>query len=153
MKTLRRDVRARAEKQNGFSLIEMMIVIAIIALLVALALPSYKQFIRKGHRGDAQKQLLNYANLQEIWRSNNTTYAPAASLTLPTHDYYTFTLRAAGTTCGTNTAPTATDYIVLACAKTGTDQVNDKQGAAGGAVTCSPMTLDSDGAKTPAACW
>jgi type IV pilus assembly protein PilE len=95
---------------KGFSLIELMIVIGVIALLVGLAIPSYKQFVRKANRGEAQQLLMNWANLQEIWRSNHTTYAvisndPAVGIAAPTHDLYTFTLAA---------APTATSYSLVA---------------------------------------
>lgn len=133
-------------RPRGFSLIELMIVVAVVALLVALALPSYKQFIRKSNRGEAQQLMMNYANLEEIWRANNSTYADETGIPLPTHDNYTFFIRATGNTCA-NTDPTATAYIIVACAQG--DQANDKaQGT-----TCTPLTLDQANAKTPAVCW
>ena len=49
---------------KGFTLIELMIVIAVVAILVALAIPSYAQYIRKANRGEAQQLLMNYANNQ-----------------------------------------------------------------------------------------
>ena len=67
----------------GFSLIELMIVIVVVAVLVALAIPSYKQFVRKSNRGEAQQLLMNWANLQEIWRSNHTLYAKEATTLTP----------------------------------------------------------------------
>jgi type IV pilus assembly protein PilE len=133
-------------KTRGFTLIELMITIAVVALLVALALPGYQQFIRKSNRGEAQQLMMNYANLEEIWRANNNTYADETGITLPTHDKYAFYIRNAGSTCA-NADPTGNAYVVVACAQG--NQANDKdQGT-----TCTPLTLDQSNAKTPAVCW
>ena len=67
-------------------------VIAIVAILVALALPSYTSYVRKAKRGDAQSLLINWASMQEIWRANNTTYADETDIAVPTFDDYTFTV-------------------------------------------------------------
>lgn len=48
-------MRARSK---GFTLIEVMIVVAIVAILAAIALPSYNEYIRRGHRADARAGLL-----------------------------------------------------------------------------------------------
>ena len=82
----------KATGRKGFSLIELMIVIAIVAILVALALPNYTGYVRKAKRGEAEQLLMNWANLQEIWRANNPTYADADDMAVPTHDNYTFTV-------------------------------------------------------------
>lgn len=139
-------------KIMGFTLIELMIVIGIVALLVALALPGYKQFIRKSNRTEAQKLMMNYANLEEIWRANNNSYTDETNITLPTHDLYTFYIRAAASSppaagdCA-NTDPTATTYVVVACASG--DQVNDKQAG----TSCRYMSLSQADAKMPDICW
>jgi type IV pilus assembly protein PilE len=135
--------------KKGFSLIELMIVIAIVAILVALALPSYTAYVRKAKRGEAEKALMNWANLQEIWRANNPTYADDVDapngIPLPTHDYYTFSLDAPN-------PPTSSAYVLVAT-PTG-DQAEDKdQGK-----DCDPLSLDQSGAKGPvyngkAYCW
>ncbi len=49
----------------GFTLIELMITVAIIGILVAVALPSYQNFIRKGNRSAAQGFMLDIANRQQ----------------------------------------------------------------------------------------
>ena len=130
----------------GFSLIELMIVITVVALLVALAIPSYQRYIRKSNRGEAQKLILNYANLEEIWRSGNNSYADETGIALPTHDLYTFYIRDSGTACA-NSDPTATAYTVVACASG--DQLKDTDKG----VSCSTLALDQSNSKLPAECW
>ena len=122
---------------KGFSILELMIVIVIVALLVALALPSYSRYVRKANRGEAQQLLLNWANIQEIWRANDSDYAAVTDIPLPTHAMYTFAL-------GNRTAGT---YTLTATASG--DQAKDKEKG----VACSAMTLNQSNAKTPAACW
>lgn len=46
------------ERQSGFTLIEVMIVVAIVGILSAIAYPSYAEYIRRGHRADARAGLL-----------------------------------------------------------------------------------------------
>jgi len=134
---------ANRKRDFGFTLIELMIVVGIVAILLALAYPSYTQYVRKANRGDAQQILLNWSINQEIWRSNNPTYANAAGIPLPTHDKFTFSLGG---------APTATAYLLQARADG--DQANDKAkngnycGKAG-----SLMTIDQNAGKLPVGCW
>ena len=122
----------------GFTIIELMIVTMIIAILVALAYPSYIDYVRKAKRGEAQQLLLNWAINQEIFRSNNPEYATAAQLPPPEHDDYAFDLP----------VRSATEYTLTA---TGIgDQAEDK--AKDGVTECA-LSLNQNGAKEPAACW
>ena len=50
---------------RGFTLVELMIVIVIVAILLAVALPSYQNSVQKGRRADAKAALLDVANRQE----------------------------------------------------------------------------------------
>lgn len=51
--------------QRGFTLIEVMIVVAIVAILAAIAFPSYSEYVRRGHRADAKGRLLEGAQWLE----------------------------------------------------------------------------------------
>ena len=51
--------------QQGFTLIELMIVVAIVAILAAVAIPSYQQYVVKSNRSAAQSHLLSVDNKQE----------------------------------------------------------------------------------------
>lgn len=134
---------ANRKRNFGFTVIELMIVLVIVAILLALAYPSYVQYVRKANRGDAQQILMNWSINQEIWRSNNPTYADADDIPLPTHDKFTFSLGG---------APTATTYLLQARADG--DQAKDKAkdgSYCGGNGTL--MTINQNGVKSPAGCW
>ena len=125
-------------KRKGFTLIELMIVIVIIAILVALALPSYTRYVRKANRGEAQELLLNWSNNQEIWRAAHTTYADGTTaLGVPMSDKYTFTV----------TGISATTYLLTATA-TGRQAADSDKGT-----SCTVLTLNQSNAKSPADCW
>lgn len=61
-------------KKNGFTLIELMITVAIIGLLAAVAYPTYNQFVYKGARAEAMSALLDIANKQEQFYADNHEY-------------------------------------------------------------------------------
>lgn len=68
-------------KNRGFTLIEVMIVVAVIGILAAIAMPSYTQYIARANRGAAKSVLLEAAQFMERHRSSNFTYVGAV---LPT---------------------------------------------------------------------
>ncbi|PXX89403.1 pilus assembly protein PilE [Marinobacter vulgaris] len=67
----------RAKKQQGFTLIELMIVVAIIGILAAIAYPSYQSYVEKTRRGQAQADLLELVQLMERRYSNGFDYRKA----------------------------------------------------------------------------
>lgn len=96
-------------KSKGFTLIELMIVVAAIAILAAIAIPSYREYIQKSRRSDAVSAMGRVQLAMEKWRADNPSYAnsavPAASYpALPTSQYYTFALSGQSATGYTVTA-------------------------------------------------
>jgi type IV pilus assembly protein PilE len=68
-------------KSWGFTLIELMMVVAIIGILAGVAFPAYKYQIRKGHRAAAHAQLLELANREQQYLLNNRQFATKTQLT------------------------------------------------------------------------
>lgn len=96
------------KKQKGFTLIELMIVVAIVAILAAIAIPSYQNHIQQTRRADAKEFLTRIAALQERYFFSNNRYGSLVEIgvvpsgtTVPSQDgHYTIDM-SAGPTCGT----------------------------------------------------
>ncbi|WP_198262660.1 type IV pilin protein [sulfur-oxidizing endosymbiont of Gigantopelta aegis] len=67
-------MKKKLDKVLGFTLIELMIVIAIISILAAIAAPAYQEYIRKAKRADAQGALYGLASTMERFYTENNTY-------------------------------------------------------------------------------
>lgn len=63
--------------KNGFTLIEILIVLSIIAILAAIAYPSYNEYTTRSRRADGKAALLNLATQMERFYSKNATYGTA----------------------------------------------------------------------------
>jgi len=117
---------------RGFTLIEVMIVVVIIALLATVALPAYLDQVRKSRRADAIARISQFQQAQERWRSNNATYGTLANLGIgaTTADgYYSLSMTA---------SPTATTYQLLATAT----------GAQASDTNCKFLALSMSGGNT-----
>ena len=136
-------VSARASA--GFTLIELMITVAIIGILAAVAYPSYTSYIRKGKRATAQSALMDLASKEQTYLLDRRLYyGSTAESALTTNlsfakpgeiaNDYTFSVTCTPSNCSTPTGFTATATPSSALQAKG-EQV---------------LTVDNTGAKTPA---
>jgi type IV pilus assembly protein PilE len=97
----------RSRIARGFTLIELMIAVAIVAILVAVALPSYRDYVLRGQLADARNLLSSTAARLEQFYQDNRNYGSTASacgLAVPTNANFTFTCN-----WGTGAAPFGTN--------------------------------------------
>jgi type IV pilus assembly protein PilE len=99
-------IQGGAMKTKGFTLIELMIVIAIVAILAIIAIPSFQEQVAKSRRAEAMRGLGDLQLRLERWRSNNASYV-TYGLGVPTVDNYTLSVSGASGTGYTLTATRA----------------------------------------------
>ena len=101
----------------GWSFIEVMVAMAIIAILLAIAVPSYRQYLQRGHRAEAVNTLLQAAGCQERIRAATGYYDTTRCISQPPGSRYRITLEPEGVTASlvfeaiaTPARPTAQDH-------------------------------------------
>lgn len=69
----------RLPKSAGFTLVELVVTMVIAAILAAIAIPAYSNYVRKAHRTEAKSSLLDLASLEERFYSTNNAYTDIAT--------------------------------------------------------------------------
>jgi type IV pilus assembly protein PilE len=123
--------------QRGVTLLELMVILVVIAILTAIAIPTYDTFVQRTRRSEAREALADLAARQEQFFLDNKTYAASAGdlgrATTTANGYFVMSIPSASTTAYTLTA--------------------SAQGTQTKDTGCTAITLTSLNAKTPVDCW
>lgn len=128
----------RPAAAKGFTLIELMVAVAIVGILTAIAVPSYKDYIVKGKRSAVQAFMLDAASKEKQYLLDARAYSTnltTVGAPVPSDISATYTV-----TVTVTSAPPA--FTVTAVPVAGSSQASD-----------GTLTLTSDGAKSPTAKW
>lgn len=134
------------KQERGFTLLELMIVVVIIAILAAIAIPTYGRYAIRAHRVDGQELLLRIANAQERFYATNNHYGALTELdytdpAVSEKSYYSVTMDPAAASTTQSFTATATPI---------NGQTKDD---------CADLTISNTGAKastgttTNGSCW
>ena len=120
----------------GFTLIELAVVVAIIGILASIAYPNYTEYVRRGHRADAQSILMDISQRQRQYFTDSRSYAADlttlnVSVPATVTPYYTISV---------NTGDTPPAFAVTAT-------------AIGSQVADGDLSINNLGTKTPSSKW
>lgn len=118
-------------------MLELMVVLALLAVLAAIAIPSYEEVLQRSRRSEAREALSDFASRQEQFFLDNKTYATTTAAlgrnATTENGYYVITIP----------ATTTTSFTLTATAQAPQNQDTD----------CAAMSLTSTGSRTPVDCW
>lgn len=130
-------------KNSGFTLIELMVTVAIVAILAAVAIPNYQQYVVRSNRVTAQAAIMDIANRQQQLLLANRAYAAETSTTWQNTGYvlpeevrskYTYEIAVSGT---------APPSFTITFRPIATSSQRDD----------GPLSLTSEGVKSPSGKW
>jgi type IV pilus assembly protein PilE len=138
----------KAGRQSGFTLIELMITVAIVAILASIALPSYQEYVKRGHRAAAQSEMMDIANRQQQFLLANRTYAStlaAMSYSLPAEVGAKYSAaisvgNSLNASCAAVSSGTVPAFVITFT-------------ATGSQASDGALSLSSEGLKCPASKW
>jgi type IV pilus assembly protein PilE len=135
---------ATARRTGGFTLIELMIVVTVIAILAGIAYPSYQSYLVRGSREACKSELLQLQNLQEKIYLNSNAYAVSLTLAYNGRNDGGLGVTSAKTsdnkynlTISPTSGTTVQSYTITATPVTGMSQASDGN-----------ITVASDGTRT-----
>lgn len=132
-------------RRNGFTLMEVLITVAIVGILGAVAYPSYSNYVIKSKRAEPQKELLQLANLMEQYYIDQRTYTD--DLSDLGKSGATYLTESGNYTMSASIDATGETFTLTASIKSGSSQASDSE--------CASMSINHTGSKTAtnATCW
>ena len=123
---------------SGFTLVELMVTVAIVAILLGIAVPSYSLYMKRSRRGEAESALMDIAQREQTYLLDQRAYAPDlatlnTSVSSDVTSYYNVAIA---------TGATPPTFTVTVTPIAGTAQAGDYT-----------LTIDNTGAKTPTNVW
>ena len=130
-------------RANGFTLIELMIIVAVVAILAAFAFPSYAQYMMRMHRTQAQSYLMQVAQRQQQYFLDNRAFATSTTM-LGLAAVPAVVAAQYSVTMGPATPTTPPTFIASAVPRAGSLQAKHGDPT---------LSIAQDGTKSPAGVW